>query len=121
MEQIYEKCSEKQYRSAEKFVKVSGKIIRFAVIFLGATCLLFNICRAQDKKIIRNGNNFSAAKTERTVRRDSTATPYTYTDRSGVEYHVYLSKSGKAFIPKVSKNGKYYRQYMPEITAEISK
>ena len=93
-----------------------------AVIIVCALAGIFgNLCRAQDRaKITRNGNNFQAVKTTRTAHRDSTATPYTFTDGKGQVYKVYLSKSGKAFIPKTSaKTGKYYRQYKPEITEAI--
>lgn len=87
-------------------------------------CILFgifgNICSAQDRKTLtRNGNNFMETKAR--TARDSTATPYTYTDSKGNTYKVFLSKSGKAYIPKTSaKTGKYYRQYKPEITEAIN-
>lgn len=94
-----------------------------AVIIICALAGIFgNLCRAQDRaKITRNGNNFQAVKTTRTAHRDSTATKYTFTDSRGNKYPVFLSKSGKAFIPKTSaKTGKYYRQYKPEITEAIN-
>lgn len=78
-----------------------------------------NICRAQDRKTLtRNGNNFMETKAR--TARDSTATPYTYTDSRGETTPIFLSKSGKAFIPKISKNGKYYRRYLPEVTKQIA-
>lgn len=48
-------------------------------------------------------------------------TKYTYEDKKGQVYPVYLSKGGKAFIwRKSQKTGKDYRQYIPEIGKVIN-
>lgn len=50
----------------------------------------------------------------------ATKTEYKYIDKNGVEYPVYLSSKGKAFIIKTSKKtGKQYRQYLPEVTKRL--
>jgi hypothetical protein len=50
-----------------------------------------------------------------------TKTQYTFKDSKGVEYPIYLSSTGKAFIKKVSKKtGKEYKQYVPEIGKQIN-
>jgi hypothetical protein len=49
------------------------------------------------------------------------ATGYTFVDKTGVKYPVYLSKSGKAFILRKSKKtGKEYRQYLPQVTEKLN-
>lgn len=92
------------------------KFLRAVIIGLALFGLAVNVCRAQ--KLERNGNNFRAVS----IAKDSTKTQYTYTDRKGTTYDVYLNGKGKAYVGKTSaKTGKYYRQYMPEITEQISK
>lgn len=109
-------------KKSGRTISAHEKLIRIIIISLAVFGLAVNLCRAQDRgRIIREGNNFKAIKATRTAGKDSTATPYTYTDSKGQIYKVYLSKSGKAFIPKTSaKTGKYYRQYKPEITTAIN-
>lgn len=112
----------KLQKKSGRTISAHEKLIRIIIISLAVFGLAVNLCRAQDRgRIIREGNNFKAIKATRTAAKDSTATPYTYTDSKGQIYKVYLSKSGKAFIPKTSaKTGKYYRQYKPEITTAIN-
>ena len=47
-----------------------------------------------------------------------TKTEYKFQDKTGI-YPIYLSSNGNAFIFKVSKNGKEYRKYLPEITKQL--
>lgn len=92
------------------------KILRALIVLAALTLLVANVCRGQ--KLERNGNNFRVARTSK----DSTRTEYTFTDRKGKTYPVYLNGKGKAYVGKTSaKTGKYYRQYMPQITEQISK
>ena len=97
------------------------RFIITVIIICALTGIFANVCRAQDRaRLIREGDSFRTEKAARTTRRDSTATKYTFTDSKGQTYKVYLSKTGKAFIPRTSaKTGKYYRQYKPEITEAI--
>ena len=47
-------------------------------------------------------------------------TDYVYVDKDGKAYPIYLSKTGSAFITKVSKkSGKKYRKYLPDVTNMI--
>ena len=47
-----------------------------------------------------------------------TKTEYKYQDKTGV-YPIYLSSNGNAFIFKVSKAGKEWRRYLPEVTKQL--
>lgn len=73
---------------------------------------------AQDVK--RQGNCFVQQKSSKAS--TGTKTKYTFKAKDGKVYPIYLSKNGKAFIIRVSKKtGNEYKQYLPEVTAQISK
>lgn len=73
---------------------------------------------AQDVK--RQGNCFVQQKSSKTS--TGTKTKYTFKAKDGKVYPIYLSKNGKAFIIRVSKKtGNEYKQYLPEVTEQISK
>jgi hypothetical protein len=67
--------------------------------------------RAQN--VIRQGNTF--VEISKTKKDSAQRTIYTYKDRHGKLYPIYLSAKGKAFIIRTSKNGKEYRQYLKDI------
>ena len=76
---------------------------------------------ANAQSVQRNGNNFTQVTTTTKKAGSETKTKYTYTDKNGKVYPVYLSASGKAFIKRVSaKSGKEYKQYLPEIGKQIN-
>lgn len=75
---------------------------------------------ASAQTVVRKGDTF--IQTVDSTKAEPTPTKYTYEDRDGVKYPVFLSKNGKAFIFKVSKrSNKKYRRYIPEITEAIAK
>ena len=69
------------------------------------------------QKVERNGNVFKAV---RVSVKDSTKTQFFYADSKGNQYPIYLSQKGKAFVGRISKNGKYYRMYLPEVTKQLA-
>lgn len=72
---------------------------------------------AQTQDIVRNGDTFSAAKSEHV--RDTLVTKYSWEDASGKKYPIVVNKkTGACYICKVSKNGKWYRQYMAKMISE---
>ena len=72
------------------------------------------------QSVQRQGNTFTQVSNKKSASKE-TKTQYTYKDSKGVEYPIYLSSSGKAFIKKISKKtGKEYRQYLPEIGKQIN-
>ena len=91
------------------------RILAFIVLLLGL--LAFSKGKAQ---LVQKGNNFSIVQNDSTKNGGITRTKYTYTDVKGVTDTIYLSRSGSAFIFKVSKKtGKVYRKYLPEVTARL--
>ena len=72
------------------------------------------------QSVERQGNTFTQVSNKKSAGKE-TKTQYIYKDSKGVEYPVYLSSTGKAFIKKVSKKtGKEYKQYVPEIGKQIN-
>lgn len=84
--------------------------------------LVFVACCTYAQKIKKEGNTFSAVAVKKTAK-DSTKTIYTWKDNKGNVYPIYLTSSGAAYVPRVSKKtGKYYRQYLPkEVKEAINK
>jgi len=73
---------------------------------------------AQD--VVRQDNTFTQVSKEKQSGQE-TKTEYTYRDKNGNEYPIYLSSTGKAFIKKVSKKtSKEYKQYLPEVGKQIN-
>lgn len=72
------------------------------------------------QNVRREGNTFiQEGKKQQST--PPTLTSYKYRTSDGKEYPVYLSANGKAFIIRTSKSGKQYRQYLPEVTAQINR
>lgn len=91
------------------------------IFILVFAMLCFTATYAQ--KVKQEGKIFSAVSTKKTSVKDSTKTDYTWKDNKGNEYTIYLTPSGAAYVPRVSKKtGKYYRQYLPkEVKEAINK
>lgn len=91
--------------------------------FIAAIMLLvlgMNNSSTYAQSVQRQGNTFTQVSNKKSTGKE-TLTEYTYKDSKGVEYPVYLSSTGKAFIKKVSKKtGKEYRQYLPEVGKQIN-
>ena len=91
--------------------------------FLALVALAFMVGApifAQDVK--REGNTFVQVQSDKVSLKNDTKTQYTYKDKNGKEYPIYLTKNGKAFIIRVSKkNGREYKQYLPQVTEQLKK
>lgn len=78
-------------------------------------CALNNSICAQD--FVISGNTYESVKSTSSVVNEIT-TPYTFKIKD-VEYPIFLSKNGCAYIKRISaKSGQEYKQYL---SAEISK
>lgn len=97
---------------------IAYAIFALLLIFLGA---FLQECRAQN--VTRQGKLFIQNPSSSTIKRDSiTLTGYYYVTSDGTRYPIYKSSKGKCFIIRTSsKTGKEYRQYLPEITKQLSK
>lgn len=88
-----------------------------------ACFLLAHWYEASAQSVVRNGNTFYQQSNSNTIEKDSaTLTGYFYVDTKGVKYPIYMSSKGKCFIFRTSaKTGKQYKQYLPEITKQLSR
>lgn len=92
-------------------------VFAFTLIFL---CAALQECRAQS--VVRKGNTFYQQSNSNKIEKDSAVfSGYYYFDTKGIRYPIYLSSKGKCFIWRTSaKTGKQYKQYLPEITKQLS-
>ena len=75
----------------------------------------------QAQNVERKGNTFTQVSNKKVEEAKETKTEYIYIDSKGIQYPVYLSAKGKAFIKKISrKTGKEYPKYLPEIGKQIN-
>lgn len=79
------------------------KLLIFLVFSLSFTYI--------NAELVQQGNTF----VEQSVNNSDKELPYTYKDKKGKEYKLYLSKKGTIYIIKVSsKTGKEYKYYLPK-------
>ena len=89
-------------------------------LFIAAIMLFSLNMGIQAQSVQRQGNTFTQVSNKKSAGKE-TKTQYTYKDSKGVEYPVYLSSTGKAYIKKISKKtGKEYKQYIPEVGKQIN-
>lgn len=82
--------------------------------------LTFSINTSAQSVVIKQGNTFVQVK-KSTTKNPPKKTEYTYKASDGKIYPIYLSSKGKVFIIKTSKKtGKQYRQYLSEVTKQLS-
>ena len=67
--------------------------------------------------IVRDGDTFKVEKTV-SVNQD-TKTKFTWEDKEGNKYPIYITKKGACYIIRTSKKtGKEYKQYLPKNVQE---
>ena len=83
--------------------------------------LLLAVSSMSAQSVSRSGNVFKAEK--KTYVRDTLVTQYKYEDSKGNSYPIIVNKkSGACYVCKLSKNNKFYRQYLnKDIKAQICK
>ena len=70
--------------------------------------------------VVRNGNTFRVENTT-SVNKD-TKTKYTWEDKDGNIYPIYITKKGACYILRISKKtGKEYKYYLPKDIQETIK
>lgn len=83
-------------------------------------CLLLALfCITISAEVKREGNTF---KVEQTTKESDTKTQYTWVDKDGNVYPVFITKRGACYIFRTSKKtGKEYKQYLPKDIQETIK
>lgn len=103
-------------KTKSQIVLITLVTITILYIILCSICL----SRAQAQKVTRVGKIFVQDSTSHKFKKQSvTLTKYYYMTTDGTKYPIYMSQSGKCFIIRKSKNGREYKQYLPEITKQI--
>ena len=76
-------------------------------------CLLLALfCSTISAEVKREGNTF---KVEQTVKESDTVTKYTWIDKDGNIYPVFITNKGACYIFRTSKiTGQEYKQYLPK-------
>ena len=70
--------------------------------------------------VVRDGDTFKVEKTT-SVNKD-TKTEYTWEDREGNKYPIFITKKGACYILRTSKKtGKEYKYYLPKDIQETIK
>lgn len=83
-------------------------LIALVVLIIGAVGQI-------NAEVVRNGNTFETVQTSQT----DVQTPYTWKDKDGKTYPIYISKKGACYIKRISKKtGKEYKCYLPKETQE---
>ena len=83
-------------------------------------CILLALfCITINAEVKREGNTF---KVEQTTKESDTKTQYTWVDKDGNVYPVFITKRGACYIFRTSKKtGKEYKQYLPKNIQETIK
>lgn len=83
-------------------------------------CILLALfCITISAEVKREGNTF---KVEQTTKESDTKTQYTWVDKDGNVYPVFITKRGACYIFRTSKKtGKEYKQYLPKDIQETIK
>lgn len=73
-------------------------------------------------QVTREGNTFKSTTTQ-TTKSEGQQTKYTWEDKKGNKYPIYITKSGAVYINRKStKTGKNYKQYLSkEVKKQIQK
>lgn len=78
---------------------------------------LFSIT-SYSQNIIKEGKTFKTS----IVQTEDKQTEYTWEDKKGVKYPIFISKKGACYIKRISsKTGKEYKQYLPKEIQETIK
>lgn len=83
------------------------KALLVAVFLLVGLFSMPTMCNAQS--FVKKGNNFE------NVASTATKTKFTWTDTKGNTYPIYVTKTGRCFVNKISsKTNKEYKYYLKE-------
>lgn len=83
-------------------------------------CILLALfCITANAEVKREGDTF---KVEQTLKANDTQTKYTWEDKDGNKYPIFITKRGACYILRTSKKtGKEYKYYLPKDIQETIK
>lgn len=97
-------------------VNKTSRVLGLIVLILG---LITFSMRIHAQNVVRKGSTF--VEQADSTKQNGVKTKWTYQDKNGVEYPIYLSNKGKAYIICTSKKtGKQRKRYLPNVTAQLS-
>lgn len=71
-------------------------------------------------EVVRDGDTFKVEKT--TSENQDTQTKYTWEDKEGNKYPIFITKKGACYVKRISKKtGKEYKYYLPKEIQETIK
>lgn len=85
-------------------------------------CILLALfCITANAEVKREGDTFKVEQSSRTSQGEKTK--YTWEDKYGNKYPIYITKRGACYVLRTSKKtGKEYKQYLPkEVQLQIAK
>ena len=88
-------------------------------MFIAMTLMYMVAIAAHAQNVVQEGKTFIEQKSASNGAGD-TKTEYLYQSKNGEVDTVYLSRTGKAFVWRLSKKGNYYKKYLPEIGRVIN-
>lgn len=90
-------------------------------ITIALMCTMVVCANAQNYTKSTDGKTYEVVK--KTTTSSERETPFTYKDNKGIEYPIFMGKTGSCYIKKISKKtGKVYKQYLgEEISRDICK
>lgn len=83
---------------------------KFIIVALIAICAFAH--QGFSQNYTKNGNTYTQSSSTRTSSEEKTQ--FTWKDSKKVEYPIYISKNGRCYIKRVSKNGNEYKMYLSE-------
>ena len=88
--------------------------------YIIALLVALSISVAGYADVVRDGDTFKVEKTT-SVNQD-TKTKYTWEDKEGNKYPIYITKKGACYVLRTSKKtGKEYKYYLPKDIQETIK
>lgn len=81
--------------------------------------ILATFCLVSSAEVTRQGDTF---KVEQTTKASDTKTKYTWEDKEGNKYPIFITKKGACYVIRTSKKtGKEYKYYLPKDIQETIK
>lgn len=81
--------------------------------------IMLTLSMSSFAEVKREGNTF---KVEQPSKANDTKTKYTWEDKEGNKYPIFVTKKGACYVIRVSKKtGKEYKQYLPKDIQETIK